>query len=166
MVVEAARGRVPVVAGVASTTTAGAVGQAREYQALGCDDILAILEAYFPLSDEMLGNIIRLQLNRIKKRVAENHKAEFSYSDEVVKLIGSRCTEIESGGRMIDAILTNTILPRLSEGVWIAQPYIEGHYDRANGIRITGGHIDLPEGPGLGVVPDESLFGAPVASYA
>jgi len=63
----------------------------------------------------MLGNIIRLQLNRIKKRVAENHKAEFSYSDEVVKLIGSRCTEIESGGRMIDAILTNTILPRLSE---------------------------------------------------
>jgi len=70
---------------------------------------------YFPLSDEMLGNIIRLQLNRIKKRVAENHKAVFSYSDEVVKLIGSRCTEIESGGRMIDAILTNTILPRLSE---------------------------------------------------
>jgi type VI secretion system protein VasG len=70
---------------------------------------------YFPLSDEMLGNIIRLQLGRIKKRVAENHKAEFVYSDEVVKLISSRCTEIESGGRMIDAILTNTILPRLSE---------------------------------------------------
>lgn len=70
---------------------------------------------YFPLSDEMLGNIIRLQLNRIKKRIAENHKAAFSYSDDVVKLISSRCTEIESGGRMIDAILTNTILPRLSE---------------------------------------------------
>jgi type VI secretion system protein VasG len=70
---------------------------------------------YFPLSDEMLGNIIRLQLGRIKKRVAENHKAEFVYSDDVVRLISSRCTEIESGGRMIDAILTNTILPRLSE---------------------------------------------------
>ncbi len=70
---------------------------------------------YYPLSDEMLGNIIRLQLNRIKKRIAENHKAQFSYSDEVVKLIASRCTEVESGGRMIDAILTNTILPRLSE---------------------------------------------------
>ena len=70
---------------------------------------------YFPLSDEMLGNIIRLQLNRIKKRIAENHKATFSYSDDVVKLISSRCTEIESGGRMIDAILTNTILPKLSE---------------------------------------------------
>ena len=70
---------------------------------------------YFPLSDEMLGNIIRLQLGRIKKRIAENHKSEFSYGDDVVKLIASRCTEIESGGRMIDAILTNTILPRLSE---------------------------------------------------
>jgi len=63
----------------------------------------------------MLGNIIRLQLNRIKKRITENHKAEFSYTGEVVKLIASRCTELESGGRMIDAILTNTILPRLSE---------------------------------------------------
>ena len=70
---------------------------------------------YFPLSDEMLGNIIRLQLGRIKERIAENHKAAFSYSEEVVSTIASRCTEIESGGRMIDAILTNTILPKLSE---------------------------------------------------
>ena len=70
---------------------------------------------YFPLSDEMLGNIIRLQLGRIKKRIAENHKAVFSYSEDVVATIASRCTEIESGGRMIDAILTNTILPKLSE---------------------------------------------------
>lgn len=70
---------------------------------------------YYPLSDDMLGNIIRLQLNRIKKRVAENHKSVFSYTDDVVKLIASRCTELESGGRMIDAILTNTILPKLSE---------------------------------------------------
>ena len=52
VVVKAARGRVPVVAGVAATTTADAVFQAREMQALGCDGILAILEAYFPVSDE------------------------------------------------------------------------------------------------------------------
>jgi len=52
VVVQAARGRVPVVAGVASTTTADAVSQAREYQRLGCDGILAILEAYFPIADE------------------------------------------------------------------------------------------------------------------
>jgi type VI secretion system protein VasG len=69
---------------------------------------------YFPLSDEMLGAIIRLQLGRIEKRIRLSHKIPFSYDDDVVKLIGSRCTELESGGRMIDAILTNTLLPRIS----------------------------------------------------
>ncbi|MGF6964883.1 type VI secretion system protein VasG [Paraburkholderia sp. WC7.3g] len=69
---------------------------------------------YFPLSDEMLGAIIRLQLGRIEKRIRVSHKIPFSYDDDVVKLIGSRCTELESGGRMIDAILTNTLLPRIS----------------------------------------------------
>jgi 4-hydroxy-tetrahydrodipicolinate synthase len=52
VVIEAVAGRVPVVAGVASTTTADAVVQAREYEALGCDGILAILEAYFPIGDD------------------------------------------------------------------------------------------------------------------
>ena len=50
--IEAAHGRVPVVAGVASTTTADAVAQAREYERLGADGILAILEAYFPIADD------------------------------------------------------------------------------------------------------------------
>ena len=95
---------------------------------------------YFPLSDEMLGNIIRLQLNRIKKRVAENHKAEFSYSDDVVKLIGSRCTEIESGGRMIDAILTNTILPRLSEEY--LRRTIDGKELRKIAINVANGDFE------------------------
>jgi 4-hydroxy-tetrahydrodipicolinate synthase len=49
VVVGAAAGRVPVVAGVAATTTADAVAQARDYERLGCDGILAILEAYFPV---------------------------------------------------------------------------------------------------------------------
>ncbi|EIC30779.1 type VI secretion system ATPase TssH [Methylomicrobium album] len=70
---------------------------------------------YYPLSDEMIGAIARLQLGRIKKRIAESHKVPFTYDDEVIKLIASRCTELESGGRMIDAILTNTVLPRISE---------------------------------------------------
>jgi len=52
VVVEAARGRVPVVAGVASTTIADAAFQAREFERLGCSGILAILEAYFPIADE------------------------------------------------------------------------------------------------------------------
>ena len=70
---------------------------------------------YYPLSDEMIGAIARLQLGRIAKRIRETHKVPFSYDDEVIKLIASRCTELESGGRMIDAILTNTVLPRISE---------------------------------------------------
>ncbi|WP_020483714.1 type VI secretion system ATPase TssH [Methylomonas sp. MK1] len=70
---------------------------------------------YYPLNDEMIGAIARLQLGRIKKRVEESHKVPFTYDDEVIKLIASRCTELESGGRMIDAILTNTVLPKISE---------------------------------------------------
>ena len=69
---------------------------------------------YYPLSDEMLKAITRLQLERIKKRVESGHKVPFVYDDSVVDLIVSRCTEIESGGRMIDAILTNTLLPDMS----------------------------------------------------
>ncbi|CAH0296298.1 Chaperone protein ClpB [Massilia sp. Bi118] len=69
---------------------------------------------YYPLSDDMLGRIVRLQLNRIKKRVEARYKIPFTYSDEVVRLVVSRCTESESGGRMIDAILTNTMLPDMS----------------------------------------------------
>ncbi|MES2771391.1 MAG: type VI secretion system ATPase TssH [Pseudomonadota bacterium] len=69
---------------------------------------------YYPLNDAMLGAIIRLQLGRIEKRIAQNHQIPFTYSDAVVQLIASRCTELESGGRMIDAILTNSVLPTIS----------------------------------------------------
>ncbi|MFS2025612.1 type VI secretion system ATPase TssH [Massilia sp. CT11-137] len=69
---------------------------------------------YYPLSDDMLGQIVKLQLNRIKKRVEARYKIPFEYGDDVVKLVVSRCTESESGGRMIDAILTNTMLPDIS----------------------------------------------------
>ena len=72
------------------------------------------------------------------------------------------------GGDVIAAACTHigaTVAPRLLEGVWLAAPYIDGHYDDANGVRIKGGHIALPKGPGLGVVPDAEQFGAPVASF-
>jgi type VI secretion system protein VasG len=62
----------------------------------------------------MLGKIVKLQLNRIKKRVEARYKIPFEYNDDVIKLVVSRCTESESGGRMIDAILTNTMLPDVS----------------------------------------------------
>jgi type VI secretion system protein VasG len=70
---------------------------------------------FYPLSDEIIAAITRLQLGRIERRIMENHKVPFSYDDEVVKLITERCTELESGGRMIDAILTNTVLPAISQ---------------------------------------------------
>jgi type VI secretion system protein VasG len=69
---------------------------------------------YYPLSDEMLGKIVALQLNRIKKRIEARYKMPFNYDEAVVRLVVSRCTESESGGRMIDAILTNTMLPEIS----------------------------------------------------
>ena len=69
---------------------------------------------YYPLSPEMLKGIVRIQLNRIVKRVADSHDIVFSYGDDVIDLIVSRCNEVASGGRMIDAILTNTMLPELS----------------------------------------------------
>ena len=69
---------------------------------------------YYPLSDEMLGQIVKLQLGRIKKRVEGRYKIPFVCADEVVQLVVSRCTESESGGRAIDTILTNTMLPEIS----------------------------------------------------
>ncbi|HSH70564.1 MAG TPA: type VI secretion system ATPase TssH, partial [Deferrisomatales bacterium] len=72
---------------------------------------------FYPLTDEVIGLIARLQLGRVTKRIAENHKVPFTYDDAVVNLIVSRCTELESGGRMIDAILTNTVLPALSQEI-------------------------------------------------
>ena len=69
---------------------------------------------YYPLSPDMIGAITRLQLGRIEKRVAATYSVPFSYSDAVVETIVSRCQELESGGRMIDAIVTNTMLPEIS----------------------------------------------------
>lgn len=73
-----------------------------------------IVLPYFPLSPEMLGGIVRLQLGRIVKRIRENHKIAMTCDQSVVDHIVSRCTEIASGGRMIDNILTNDMLPTLS----------------------------------------------------
>ncbi|PWI34096.1 type VI secretion system ATPase TssH [Vibrio albus] len=70
---------------------------------------------FYPLTDEVLGLIARLQLKRIEKRVVANHRIPFTYDDSVIQLIIDRCTEVDSGGRMIDSILTNTVLPAVSE---------------------------------------------------
>jgi L-alanine-DL-glutamate epimerase-like enolase superfamily enzyme len=58
-----------------------------------------------------------------------------------------------------------TVQPRLLEGVWLAEQYMNAHYDSGNPVRVEGGHIRVPTGAGLGVVPDEGAFGEPVASF-
>jgi L-alanine-DL-glutamate epimerase-like enolase superfamily enzyme len=73
------------------------------------------------------------------------------------------------GGDIVAAACVHigaTVLPRLLEGVWLADSYMDVHYDSSNPIRIAGGHIQLPTGTGLGVVPDAGVFGEPVASFA
>ena len=73
-----------------------------------------VVVPYYPLSDVMLRSIIKLQLNRVVKRIAANQDIKLTYTEEVTNLIASRCTEIESGGRMVDAIVTQTLLPEIS----------------------------------------------------
>ncbi len=72
---------------------------------------------YYPLSDAMIESIATHRLGRIRRQLAAGHEAELVIDDGVLALIRDRCTELESGGRMIDAILTNTLLPELSRGV-------------------------------------------------
>jgi type VI secretion system protein VasG len=92
---------------------------------------------YYPLSDSVLGDIVRLQLGRIERRIRENHKIPFTYDTDVVEHIVSRCTEYESGGRMIDSILTNTVLPRISREILTrmmeGKPIDRAHLSMADG---------------------------------
>ncbi len=69
---------------------------------------------YYPLADHVIRKIIGLKLGKIGKRLKENYQAEFSYSDEIVKSIADRCTEVDTGARNIDHILTKSLLPSLS----------------------------------------------------
>ena len=76
-----------------------------------------VVVPYYPLNDDMLKEIARLQIARIQKRMQTNHGIELNYSDEVLAQIVSRCNELDSGGRMIDSILTNSVLPIISNEI-------------------------------------------------
>lgn len=69
---------------------------------------------YYPLSDAMLAGIVRLQLERIGRRIRDNHNCSFAYDQAVVDHIVSMCNDPDSGGRMIDNIINSTVLPALS----------------------------------------------------
>jgi type VI secretion system protein VasG len=72
---------------------------------------------YYPLPDAILADIIQLKLDRIKSRIEINHKADFSYDNEIVEVILARCTEVDSGARNVDHILNGTMLPAIAEAV-------------------------------------------------
>jgi type VI secretion system protein VasG len=69
---------------------------------------------YLPVRDEALKQIIRLKLGKIGKRLRENHKVTLRYEDALLNEVASRCTEVESGARNVDNILSNTMLPEIS----------------------------------------------------
>jgi type VI secretion system protein VasG len=73
-----------------------------------------VIIPFYPVRDEALKQIIRLKLGKVQKRIAENHKIALSYDAEVVDAIAGRCTEVESGARNVDNILTNSVLPDIS----------------------------------------------------
>ncbi|MDR2092564.1 MAG: type VI secretion system ATPase TssH [Azoarcus sp.] len=72
---------------------------------------------FYPISDEVLRKIVVLKLGRIKRRIEENHKAEVDFSDELVDFIATRCNDIDSGARDVDALLTHTLLAKISDAL-------------------------------------------------
>jgi type VI secretion system protein VasG len=74
-----------------------------------------VIIPYFPVRDENLKRIVRLKLNKIVRRMDEVHRLQMDYDDAVVDSVAARCTEVESGARNVDNILTNTLLPEVSK---------------------------------------------------
>jgi type VI secretion system protein VasG len=87
---------------------------------------------FYPISKTMLKQIIKLNLTKVQKRVKENHKIPFTYDEAVPELIANRCTELERGARMVEALITNSMLPeigqemltRLAEGKPISRVHV------------------------------------------
>ena len=96
-----------------------------------------VVVPYYPILKEVLQSIIKLNLARVGKRVKENHKVPFTYDDSVPELIGQRCTELERGARMVDALITNTILPEIGR---------EFLFRLAAGSEIKRVHLSVKDG--------------------
>ena len=73
-----------------------------------------VIIPYFPVRDENLKQIVRLKLNKVRRRIEESHHVPMTYDEKVVDAVAARCTEVESGARNVDNILTNTLLPEIS----------------------------------------------------
>src|SRR5215203_5353171 len=90
---------------------------------------------FYPISDDILRLIIRLQLGKIKNRISDNHGAQFSYDDSVIDTVAKRCTDVDSGARNVYNILTGTLLPEMSGEVLSRMASGEG----LKKVHVTGG---------------------------
>jgi type VI secretion system protein VasG len=96
-----------------------------------------VVVPYYPISDKVMREIIRLQLSRIGKRLDENHGTAFSYDDAVIAEIANRCKEVESGARNVDHILTRSLLPEMS-GEFLSR--------MASGESVAKVHVSVGDG--------------------
>jgi len=76
-----------------------------------------VIIPYFPIRDEAMKQIVRLKIGKIQKRLQETHKIALTHDDAVIDEVAKRCTEVESGARNVDNILTNTMLPEISRNI-------------------------------------------------
>ncbi|MEI8375211.1 MAG: type VI secretion system ATPase TssH [Planctomycetota bacterium] len=90
---------------------------------------------FYPLTDEVLRRIVELQLNRIGRRVESTYRATFEYSPDLVNVVAARCTEVDTGARNIDHILSHSLLPQMSEQ-FLAR-MAEGHPIKSVGVSMS-----------------------------
>jgi type VI secretion system protein VasG len=95
-----------------------------------------VLIPYYPVRDEALKQIIRLKLGKIQRRILENHKIKLTYDDAFLNAVAARCTEVESGARNVDNILTNSLLPDISRKILGSM---------AEGEKMTSLHVSVGE---------------------
>jgi len=100
-----------------------------------------VIVPYFPVRDEVLKEIIVLKLDRIRRRILENHKVHLKWDEAVLDEIAKRCTEIESGARNIDSILTNTVLPEISRQMLGRMASGDPAADIHVGVAAEGGFV-------------------------
>lgn len=89
---------------------------------------------FYPINDQIMRLIIKLQLGKIKNRISDNHGAQFSYDDSVIETVAKRCTDVDSGARNVYNILTGTMLPDMSGEVLSRM---------ASGQGITSVHVSV-----------------------
>ncbi|HEY1756946.1 MAG TPA: type VI secretion system ATPase TssH [Bryobacteraceae bacterium] len=95
-----------------------------------------VIIPYYPVRDEVLKQIVRLKLGKIQRRLLENHRIELVHDEALISEVANRCTEVESGARNVDNILTNTLLPDISRRILASL---------AEGQKLSAIHVSIGE---------------------